>query len=170
MSRHIQLRDLILGWIDLFYPPFRRLMPLQTFRYAACGGANTLLDIVLFYIFVQYVFHQQVQHVGSVVISAHIASFLAAFIFTFPTGFFFSRYVVWQQTTMRKRVQLTRYFLIVLFCMVLNYVFLKLFVDIMGWWPTISKAATTFFVIAFSYLAQRNYSFRAPATRVEVTD
>jgi hypothetical protein len=35
--------------IDFFYPPFSKLMPIQTFRYAACGGTNTLLDIFMYW-------------------------------------------------------------------------------------------------------------------------
>ncbi|MDB5144378.1 MAG: GtrA-like protein, partial [Mucilaginibacter sp.] len=45
---HQFLRRTILSLIDLFYSPFKKIMPLQTFRYAACGGVNTLLDISLF--------------------------------------------------------------------------------------------------------------------------
>lgn len=162
VSRHLQLRDLILAGIDLFYPPFRRFLPLQTFRYAACGGINTGLDIGLFFVLHNYVFQKQVQYVAGFAVSAHIAAFFAAFVVTFPIGFFLSRYVVWQQTTTKKRVQLFRYLMIVLLCIVLNYLFLKLFVDVMGWWPTVSKLVTTIFVVAFSYLAQRNYSFKEP--------
>ncbi|HCL82631.1 MAG TPA: phenylalanine 4-monooxygenase, partial [Chitinophagaceae bacterium] len=33
----------IIALIDFFYPPFRKFISLQTFRYAACGGANTIL-------------------------------------------------------------------------------------------------------------------------------
>src|SRR5258708_8827168 len=43
-------KKMIIGFIDFFFPPFCRIMPLQTFRYAACGGANTFLDIFLFFI------------------------------------------------------------------------------------------------------------------------
>jgi putative flippase GtrA len=46
-------------------------------------------------------------------------------------------------------------------CLVLNYVFLKIFVDVWGWYPTPSKIITTFFVIAFSYISQKNFTFKA---------
>ena len=47
MKRHIHsARDFILPVIDFFYPPFRGLMNLQTFRYAASGGGNTLLGFL----------------------------------------------------------------------------------------------------------------------------
>lgn len=91
----------------------------------------------------------------------HIAAFLLAFAVTFPVGFYLSRYVVWESTDTKKRVQLFRYMLVVAACIVLNYLFLKLFVTKLGWWPTIGKVVTTIFVVAFSYVAQRNFSFKS---------
>jgi putative flippase GtrA len=116
-------------------------MPLQTFRYAACGGFNTSLDILLYFVLYNYVLKKEMIQVMGVAISPHIAAFLISFVVTFPLGFYLSRYVVWQQTNTRKRVQLTRYFLVVLACMTLNYIFLKMFVDGFGWYPTPSKLA-----------------------------
>jgi putative flippase GtrA len=51
--------------------------------------------------------------------------------------------------------------MVVLACLFLNYGFLKLFVDVFGWYPTPSKLMTTLFVVAFSYLTQKNYTFKA---------
>jgi putative flippase GtrA len=60
-----------------------------------------------------------------------------------------------------KTQQLGKYFMVVLSCLVLNYLFLKVFVDVIGWYPTPSKIATTFFVVAFSYFSQKNFTFKA---------
>ena len=43
-------KDRIIAFIDFFYPPFRKLMPEQTFRYAACGGANTVLGLTIYFL------------------------------------------------------------------------------------------------------------------------
>jgi putative flippase GtrA len=137
-------------------------MPLQTFRYAACGGFNTSLDILLYFVLYNYVLKKEMIQVMGVAISPHIAAFLISFVVTFPLGFYLSRYVVWQQTNTRKRVQLTRYFLVVLACMALNYIFLKMFVDGFGWYPTPSKLLIAVIVVAFSYFSQRNFSFKDP--------
>ena len=157
---HFFVRNLILQTVDLFYPLFRRFMPLQTFRYAACGGFNTVLDISLFFIAYNFVLQKQPVHIGALTIGAHIASFLMSFIITFPIGFYLSRYVVFQETNVAKAQQLGKYFMVVLSCLVLNYLFLKLFVDAFGWYPTPSKIVTTFFVVAFSYFSQKNFTFK----------
>lgn len=160
---HEQIRALILKVVDFFYPLFRQFMPLQTYRYAACGGFNTLLDIILFFISYNYIFQKQTVHLPFLAISAHIAAFLASFMVTFPLGFYLSRYVVFQETSVAKRKQLSKYFLVVLGCLFLNYIFLKLFVEAFGWYPTISKVITTFFVVAFSYFSQKYFTFRSTA-------
>jgi putative flippase GtrA len=158
---HFFMSNLILRTVDLFYPVFRRFMPLQTYRYAACGGFNTALDICLFFISYNFILVRQPLELGFITIGAHIASFLMSFLVTFPIGFYLSRYVVFQETSVAKREQLGKYFMVVVGCLILNYLFLKIFVDVMGWYPTPSKIATTFFVVAFSYFSQKNFTFKA---------
>lgn len=157
---HEHTRKLILWGVDLFYPLVKRFMPLQTFRYAACGSFNTSLDIILFFISYNYILDKQPVHVGFLTIGPHIAAFLIGFTVTFPIGFYLSRYVVFQATSVAKREQLGKYFMVVLGCLFLNYAFLKLFVDVLGWYPTPSKLLTTVFVVAFSYVSQKHFTFK----------
>ncbi len=167
---HEYIQRLVLVLIDSFYPLFRKFMPLQTFRYAACGGFNTLLDIGLFFVCYNFILEKQPVNLGFLTIAPHIAAFLISFCITFPTGFYLSRYVVFQETSVRKRAQLTKYFTVVLGCLVLNYIFLKLFVDMFHWYPTPSKLLTTVFVVAFSYLSQKNYTFKPAVSLAETNN
>jgi putative flippase GtrA len=135
-------------------------MPLQTFRYAACGGFNTSLDISLFVVSYNFILKKQPVHIYDLTIGPHIAAFLIGFMVTFPIGFYLSRYVVFQETSVKKTKQLAKYFTVVFGCLLLNYAFLKIFVDVLGWYPTPSKLLTTIFVVAFSYVSQKNFTFR----------
>jgi len=157
---HENIRSLILSVVDFFYPVFQKVMPLQTFRYAACGGFNTSLDIGLFFISYNYILKKAPVHLYTLTISAHIAAFIIGFLVTFPIGFYLSRYVVFQETGVRKAKQLAKYFTVVFGCLLLNYGFLKLFVEVFGWYPTPSKILTTVFVVAFSYVSQKNFTFK----------
>lgn len=150
----------ILLLIDFFYPPFRRWMPLQTFRYAACGGANVALDITLFFIFYNFVFKKQIVHLGFLALQPHVASFLFSFLFTFPIGFMLSKYIVWSGSTLKGHIQLFRYFLIVMVNLILNYLFIKLLVEYLFVYPTIAKIITTVVVVIFSYISQKKYTFK----------
>ena len=156
---HHNIRKWVLSFVDFFYPPFKKFMPLQTFRYAACGGGNTLFNIFLFFIFHNYVLDKQVVDLGFYAFEPYTAAFLMAFCITFPIGFYLSMYVVFPGAVLRRRIQLFRYFLVVVICILLNYVFLKLFVEVFGWYPTPSLMITAVIVVAFSYFSQRHFSF-----------
>src|SRR5438046_5058360 len=125
MRKHIYpIRDFIIAAIDFFYPPFRRLMDEQTFRYAACGGSNSVFDIILFAITYNFILHKSIVHIGSLAISPHIAAFLVTFPITFLSGFILMRYIVFPDAkTTKKRVQGGKYLLVVLCCILLNYIF-----------------------------------------------
>lgn len=157
---HHKIRVLILRFVDLFYPLFRRFMPLQMYRYAACGGGNTALNILIYFITYNFILQKQVLQLGFIAFTPHIAAFLIAFCFTFPIGFYLSMYVVFHGSFLKRRVQLFRYFLVAMVCIVLNYVLLKLFVEGLGWYPTPSMVITTGIVVLFSYLSQRHFSFK----------
>jgi putative flippase GtrA len=154
------MRNFIISIIDFFYPPFRRLMPLQTFRYAACGGGNVVLDICLYFISYNFIFRKQVVDFGFIAFKPHIAAFLVSFLVTMPVGFLLSKYVVWTESNMRGRIQLFRYSVIVATNILLNYGFIKLFVEQLHFYPTIAKIVTTAIVIVFSYLSQKHYTFK----------
>jgi putative flippase GtrA len=171
MKRHIHsARDILLPFIDFFYPPFRRLMNLQTFRYAASGGANTLLGFLAYFISYEYIFKGKEFHFDFYAFKAHSAALFVSFCVTFPIGFFMSKYVVFSDSPMKGRIQLFRYFMICLFNLALNFILLKILVEQAHIYPVIAQFVTTTIVILFSYLAQRHFSFRAGETEDETED
>ncbi len=143
-----------------FYPPFKRMVPVQTFKYAATGGMNTALDIFLYFIFYNFVLKKEILELGFCAISPHIAAFIMSFMFTFPIGFLFAKYISFPGSYLRKRIQLFRYGLTVIVSIVLTYIFLKIFVEKFGWYPTPSKIISTFIVIIFSYTSQKYFTFK----------
>jgi putative flippase GtrA len=60
---------------------------------------------------------------------------------------------------------LFRYFVLVLVCIVLNYIFIRLFVEHFHLYPTISKIITTIIVVSFSYMTQKNFTFKAEGVK-----
>lgn len=135
-------------------------MDIKTFRYLACGGGNTLLDIVIYFISYNFILDKSIVDLKFFAISPHIAAFILAFFITFPTGFLLMKYIVFTDSILRGRVQLIRYFVLVFICILLNYFFLKLFVEQFGFYPTVSKLLTTVLVVTFSYMTQRFYTFK----------
>ena len=134
---------------------------MQTFRYAACGGGNTLLDIFIYFISYNFILEKEILYTPIGAISPYIAAFFIAFAVSFPMGFYLSRNIVFPGSHLRGRVQLFRYSLLVVVCIILNYVCIKLFVEQFGIYPTVSKILTTVIVVSFSYVTQKHFTFRA---------
>ncbi len=155
-----KLGNTITHIVDWFYFPFLRFIPKVIFRYAATGGANTALDILLYFLIYRFVLKMQIVELGFVAISAHIAAFIIVFPITFTTGFFLAKYVTFTSSELKGRIQLFRYLLTVSGSILLNYIFLKLFVEYCGLYATLSKIITTFLVVIYSYLVQRYFTFK----------
>jgi putative flippase GtrA len=158
LAKHIRL--VIITVIDYFYTPFRKFIPLETFRYAATGGFNTALDIALYFICYNFVVDKQVLDLGIVSISPHIAAFLIVFPITFFTGFLFAKFITFTSSPVQGRTQLIRYMLSVSGSIFLNYLFLKVLVEFAGLWPTMAKVITTCIVVIYSYFAQKFFTFK----------
>jgi putative flippase GtrA len=161
------LRILVNGIINWFYRPFRKLIPPETFRYAATGGFNTALDIFLFFFFYHYLLHKEIVDLGFVAISPHIAAFILVFPITFTTGFLFAKYITFTTSAIKGHVQLVRYGLTVAGSILLNYVLLKFFVEYLQIWPTVAKILTTVIVVAYSYFVQRFFTFKTAIPKLE---
>ncbi len=171
MRRHLHsARDFILPVIDFFYPPFRRIMSQQTFRYVASGGGNVSFGFFIYFISFKYLFHERDFHFVFYAFKSHVAALFISFFVTFPIGFFMSKYVVFSDSDLKGRVQLFRYFMICLFNLVLNYLFLKIFVEVLHIYPVLAQVFTVAIVVVFSYLAQRNFSFKVSAVDDDATD
>ncbi len=145
-------------------------MPLQTFRYAVCGGSNMLLDLFIYFISYNFILNKQNLDIGFLVFKPHIAALLVAFCVSFPLGFLLSKYIVFNSSVLKGRVQLFRYILIVIINLFLNYVSLKILVEYMQFYPTISRLFATIFVVTFSYLSQKHFTFRVKGTIAPVND
>lgn len=170
MRRHLHnVRDFILPVIDFFYPPFRKLMNLQTFRYAASGGGNVVLGFLIYTVSFKYLFRESDFHFDFYALKGHTAALFLSFCVTFPIGFFMSKYVVFSDSKMKGRIQLFRYFMICMFNLALNYLLLKILIEKFRLDEILAQVITIVIVVVFSYLAQRNFSFRVtPAEEEEM--
>jgi putative flippase GtrA len=160
------IRNLIIKFIDFFYFPAFRYIPREVFRYAFTGGVNTLFDLFLYFIVYKFILDKQIVDIGFVAISPHIAAFLIVFPITFSSGFILAKYVTFRASDLKGRIQLFRYGVTVTGSILLNYVFLKLFVEYLGWYATVSKGVTTVIVVVYSYISQRYFSFKTAGATV----
>jgi putative flippase GtrA len=159
------IANLVIKILEYFYPLFKRWMPFQTFRYAAVGGGNTALGLLIFFSSYNYLFKKEIVETPFIAISPHIAAMILSFAITFPIGFYMALFVVFPGSLMKKRFQLFRYFLTTLVSLLLNYINLKVMVDVLGFYPTIAQIFNVIIVVTFSYMMQRFFAFRGAAKK-----
>lgn len=148
--------------IDFFYPPFRRFISLQFFRYGVSGVGNILFDWLLYFSIYNFVLKHQMLELGFVTLSSHIAALFFTFPVTLLSGFLLQKYVTFTESELTGKTQLYRYSLVVLANLLLNYLGLKLLVDILGIYPTPSKMIVTVITTMFSYFSQKKFTFKTP--------
>ena len=154
--------------VDFFYRPFRKYIPQQLFRYAACGGGNMVLDWVLYFILYNFVVGHELVYISlpfasnlsPLCLTPHIMTLLIVFPMTLFTGFWLNKYVTFTQSSLRGYKQLWRYILIVIVNLLVNYFGLKLFVEICGIYPTPSKMIVTIITVIISFFGQKYFSFK----------
>lgn len=138
------------------------LLNYQKFKYVFFGGANVLLNWVLFYIIFHYItFKNNVEILGLLTISPYIFALLTSFVVTFFTGFLLNFFLVFKQNQHAPKFgnRLLRYFVTNMGSLILNYFLLKLFVEFLHWYPTPSQVLCTAIITIYSYLAQRKFTF-----------
>lgn len=153
------MQNIIIRVIDTFYFLFKSFMPLKTYRYAVCGGSNLVLDTVLYFFFYHFVLIKENIDLKFVVLSPHIASLFFVFPITFLSGFILNKYITFPDSNLPGRTQFKRYFLVAIGAIVISYVFMKLLVDVFGFYPTPSKLLTVVITVLYSYILQSKFSF-----------
>ena len=147
----MRLADSLIRIIDKFYVrPLTRIVSRRMFRYAVCGGANMVLDLMWYFLIYHFVVAERYIDLGVVVVSPHVAALVVVFPITFFTGFWLNRNVAFCVTDARASGQVVRYAISVAG---------SLFVEVCGVWPTPAKALTTAVCVIYSYLAGRYFTF-----------
>lgn len=156
------MRKAVLRFIDFFYPPFSRWMPVHTFRYLISGGTTAATGVIVYYIVYNYILHQQ--HVDLPfppgMITAPVAALFIESVITFLIGFALNKYLVFTASKLKGRIQLFRYGTVVATNIMLNFGMMKVMVESFHLYPTIAKGISTVILAVFSYFIQKHFSFR----------
>lgn len=151
--------NLLEKWLDFFYQPIQKIAPKDSFRYLICGGGNTLLELVLYFVVYNFVLRQSDWDLGFFKISGHILALIIVFPIPFYVSFWLSKYVTFTGSPLKGRSQLIRFGIIVFTSLLLNYLFMKLFVEVVHIYPTPSKFISSGIVAVFLYFSHKYFSF-----------
>jgi putative flippase GtrA len=154
------MRNNINQFLDFFYPIFKRFMPIETYRYATCGGVNTLSGLLVWYLCYHFVFSRMVVNLVFYSFEPYTLALFVSSTYSFILGFLLNKYVVFTSSNLKGRIQLFRYFLSFAFNLLLNYCLLKLFVEKFAWDAFLSQLLTIVIVTAVSYFSQKHFTFK----------
>lgn len=153
------MRKAILAFIDFFYPPFKKFISLHNFRYLATGGSTFVLGLVMFYVAFNFIFSTAEVKFLVFTLKRNTAALAVEFIVVIPYSFILNKYLIFTHSEVKSRVQLFRFLNLQLINMLLNYVLLKFFVEMLGIYPTISRLVVSVAIALFSYLYQHYFTF-----------
>ena len=157
----VRLAERLTRLIDALYlKPLRRFCPLQTFRYAVCGGANLVLNWLIYALLYGVVLGFDYLDLGVVFISRHIAALAITFPVTLVTGYLLQSRISFRGSPLGDRVSSVRYLITTLGSLAINYVCLKLFVEWLGIYAPVAQVVTSLITIVYSYLLQKFWTFR----------
>ena len=155
--------------IDFFYPPFRKYMTLQFFRYGFTGVVNVGFSLVLYFFIYNFVLRQQVLPLGFFTFSSHIGSLVITFPVSTFFGFLLQKYVTFSNSKLSEKTQLFRYSTVFLINLVINYFGLKILVDVLDFWPTPSNMIISIMTILLSFFSQKHYTFETTTDSSELS-
>jgi putative flippase GtrA len=119
----------------------------QFMRYLLIGGTCAILDLLLLYIFVNYL------HIWY--LYAATASFITILLF----GYLGMKYFSFRNYENNHRKQLTTFIIVALTGLALNIAFMFLFVSLMNLWYILASIMTKFIVLIWNFLANKKITF-----------
>ncbi|WP_316792408.1 GtrA family protein [Pedobacter frigoris] len=158
------MRKSLIKFIDFFYPPFSRWLPIHTFRYIVSGGSTALCGIVFYYIAYNWILHQRNVQVDfpflPKLITAHSLALVISTFASFVWGFTLNKYLIFTKSNLKGRVQIFRYAAVMGVNLGLNFAMLKYMVEGLHFYPTISQAFITITLSLCSYFLQKHFTFK----------
>ena len=149
------------AFIDSFYwKPFRALMPLQTFRYLACGGINWVVTTVCFWAAFNFLFAKQNIDLGFMIVASHTAALGVAWLISVGVGFWMQKNISFKSSPLRNHTQLFRYFLSNVVAALIAWLLEKLLVEQCHIFPTIAFTLTYLTTALLGFAVNKHFTFR----------
>lgn len=130
-------------------------------RYAMAAGIATLVDVITYYISFHFVFSKKdlILFNQGLTITAPIASLGISYSCGLIANFIITKFFVFNESNLRTRHQFVRYFIVAMAVLLLNYIAMKLLVEVMHFYPTLSRIISALGVGMLSYMSHKYYSF-----------
>jgi putative flippase GtrA len=139
----------------------RFLLGLKPVRYFFSAGIATVVDVVVYYLVYNHVLHQEELTVShAMIFKAPTVALTCSYACGLITNFTITKYFVFHESELSGRIQLFRFILVAFVVLIANYYFMYFLINILGWFPTLSRAVSAISIGIFSFVAHRFFSFR----------
>ncbi len=139
----------------------KSLLNNKVVRYFFSAGTATVVDVSVYFTTFHYVLRKtDIPLIGPVVLTAPMLSLVVSYSCGLITNFVITRWLVFSESELRKRDQLFRFAQVALLVLFLNYLFMKVLVQGLEWYPTISRVISALSIGVLSYLFHKHYSFK----------
>ncbi len=130
-------------------------------RYLLSAGVATLIDISVYFIAYNFIYHKQDIHLfNSFLVTAPTAALLLSYTAGLITNFLITKFLVFHESDLETHKQLFRYILVALVILALNYILMRFLIRTLEWYPTIARAFSAISIGVLSFIIHKTFSFR----------
>ncbi len=165
------IKNTIQWGLNLFYPLFKKFLSFQVYAYLAVGAANTIFNIVLFFVFYFLLISAENFYslgINLSTLAVEIATFFS-FLISVLTGFWLSKNFAFTNSSNQKREktkQFGKYFLVSLQGQFSDYLITKGLVIFLHTEPRLAYCISTIIMLILNYSLQKHYTFKAKKENV----
>ena len=117
--------------------------------------------MLVYYLVYNHLLHQtELRVLDSMVFRAPTVALTCSYSCGLVTNFSITKYFVFHESELSGRIQLFRFILVAMVVLVANYFFMYFLINVLGWYPTLSRAVSAITIGVFSFVAHRVFSFK----------
>lgn len=129
-------------------------------RFFLSAGVATLVDVFVYFITINYFIKESRVHIGGYSASDHNFTLCISYSFGVVVNFLLTKYAVFSESELGGVKQFRRFAFIAFFGFFANYGLLRLFVEVIGFYPTPSRIIAALSLGVASYYVHKLFTFK----------
>lgn len=129
-------------------------------RFFLSAGIAAVVDVLTYYVVINYVINYSVVVINNESISPHEFSLFISYTVGVITNFMVTKYAVFNDSTLKSRQQFTRFAMVAAIGFFANYGLLRFFVEYCDLWPTLSRISAALSLGFASYFIHKSFTFK----------
>ena len=142
---------------------------LKVFRYFIAAGTATVVDVGTYFLSFNYLLQKKdILFSFGLLLTAPIASLIISFSCGLVTNFLITKFYVFNQSTLKTRVQFFRFALVAFGTLLSNYFLMKFLILYLQFFPTISRLISALTIGVLSFITHKAFTFKINGKEVRI--